>query len=321
MVDCLVAGDEIPDVDELDLLRDVREHQSGFPFILCAGDGVTSHASEAIAAGVSDYVPKSQVSDEPSALAERIKREVEQFRETRQRERLMEQRDKLELLNQMLRHDIRNDLQLVLTYLGLAENYIDDEDGQEYIENVTESITNAIDLTKRARELSEAILAAEASEKLPLDEVLRDQIETVEATHDDDAELSVDGSLPEVEVWANDLLDSVFYNLLQNAIEHNDKEVPEVTVSAMTTDHTVTVEIADNGPGIEEDDIFLRGEKGTDSEGTGMGLYLVDTVVSQYDGDVWVEDREAQSASSNRTQSDDNDSEGTIFAVELPRAD
>jgi signal transduction histidine kinase len=96
---------------------------------------------------------------------------------------------------------------------------------------------------------------------------LRDQIESVESTHDD-ATFRVDGSLPDNCV--NDLSDSVFYNLLRNAVEHNDKAVPEVTISVATTEHTVVVKTADNGPGIYQDDIFLRGER-TRQRGVGDG--------------------------------------------------
>nr|WP_302080744.1 ATP-binding protein [Salinibaculum sp. KK48] len=48
---------------------------------------------------------------------------------------------------------------------------------------------------------------------------------------------------------------------------------------------------------------FGKGEKGLDSPGTGIGLYLVQTLLDQYGGDVWVAD---------------NDPEGAVFVVELP---
>jgi signal transduction histidine kinase len=112
-----------------------------------------------------------------------------------------------------------------------------------------------------------------------------------------------------VSVLADEMLDSVFRNLLKNAVQHNDKELPEVRVSASVDERTVTVRIADNGPGIPEErrhSIFGKGETGLDSEGTGLGLYLVESLVDSYDGDVRIED---------------NDPEGAVFVVELQLRD
>jgi signal transduction histidine kinase len=98
----------------------------------------------------------------------------------------------------------------------------------------------------------------------------------------------------------------VFRNLLKNAIQHNDKAVAEVTVSATEQDDVVAIRIADNGPGVSDDQkatLFGKGERDLESTGSGMGLYLVDTLVTSYGGEVWIED---------------NDPEGSIFVVELP---
>ncbi|MFW5978222.1 MAG: sensor histidine kinase, partial [Halohasta sp.] len=124
-----------------------------------------------------------------------------------------------------------------------------------------------------------------------------------------DAEIIVDGGVPDVTVRGNDLLNSVFRNLLKNSIQHNDKAVPAVTVSVTEGEETVTVQVADNGPGVpdhQKDEIFGKGEKGLESAGTGIGLYLVQTLVSNYGGEIAVED---------------NDPEGAVFTVTLPRAD
>jgi signal transduction histidine kinase len=105
------------------------------------------------------------------------------------------------------------------------------------------------------------------------------------------------------------MLGSVFKNLLTNAIVHNDGPVTEVTVSVTVADGAVAVRVADNGPGIPDDrkdTIFEDGEKGLDSEGTGLGLYLVQTLVDRYGGDVRVED---------------NEPTGAVFVVELPVTD
>ncbi|MFT4920973.1 MAG: PAS domain S-box-containing protein [Haloarculaceae archaeon] len=236
-------------------------------------------------------------------------------------QRLEDQRDTLEVLNQMVRHDIRNDLQLVLTYIELLEDHVDQE-GQTYVETAIEKVNRAVDLTKTTREVTEVLLQTESDrEPVALERVLRQQLDEIRSDYPD-AVVTVDGTMEDVTVLASDILDSAVYNLLINAIQHNDKETPEVTVSVTTDDDEVTVSVADNGPGVPDDrkeEIFDKGERGTDSEGTGIGLYLVQALVESYGGEVWVED--AAQADSPGSDSPAGDSAGAVFRFTLQRAD
>jgi signal transduction histidine kinase len=120
--------------------------------------------------------------------------------------------------------------------------------------------------------------------------------------------VSPTAAVPETPVQANDMLEAVFRNLLKNAIQHNDKEVPEVDISARERTDSVLIQIADNGPGIpdtEKETIFGKGETGFDSSGTGLGLYLVKTLVESYGGVIEI---------------DDNEPVGAVFSVTVPKA-
>ena len=244
-------------------------------------------------------------------------------RKARER-RLEEQRDDLEMLNQVVRHDIRNDLQLVGTYAELLEDHVD-EAGREHLRTVRESAANAVDLTTTARELSEVMLRpGDETQRVPLSRTLEVQTEEVRSAHPE-ASVEVDADFPEVEVVGDDMLDSVFRNLLKNAIQHNDAATPEVRVSAAERVGSVEIRIADNGPGVpdtQKEGIFGRGEKGLESSGTGLGLYLVRSLVDGYGGDVWVEDRtvaDGGPGSGGDTPRSD-DGSGAVFVVELPVA-
>ncbi|WP_338739299.1 PAS domain S-box protein [Haloplanus salilacus] len=226
--------------------------------------------------------------------------------ERKEYERTLErQRDNLEVLNQVVRHDVRNALQLVLAYAGMLEEYAED-DGEAYLRQILEAGREAVDITRTAGDVTKVLLRSEA-DRIPVTvrPVLEEQIDDVRTSHER-AIVTVEGEIPDTEVLADDMLGSVFRNVLTNAIVHNDKQLPEVSVSAVADDEAVRIRVADNGPGIPDDQkeqIFEEGEKSFDSEGTGLGLYLVRTLVNRYGGTVWVED---------------NDPDGSVFVVELP---
>jgi PAS domain S-box-containing protein len=224
-------------------------------------------------------------------------------------QRLERQRDNLVLLNQMLRHDIRNDLQLVTAYAELLEEECDDQEVHDYIETVFENADHAVDLTTTAGKLADVMLSTEEELKqVNLQSLLRSELDDIQSSYSH-ASVTDEATIPDVTVRANEMLDSVFRNLLKNAIEHNDKDEPEIIVSAINRPDSIVIRIADNGPGVphsQKDEIFGKGEKGLESQGTGIGLYLVQTLVGIYGGDVWVED---------------NEPEGAEFVVELPKAE
>ena len=219
---------------------------------------------------------------------------------------LKDQRHDLKVLNQMVRHDIRNKLHIVVSYAKMLTDKVNNQN-EEYLQKVIDSTDEAIDITQTAGDVTEAMLRSEADlTPRDLQSVLQGEIAQARENYEQ-AIISAEETLPDITVLADEMLESVFRNLLSNAITHNDKELPEVTVSTTVDEEVVRVRIADNGPGIpdtQKAQIFCEGEKGLDSGGTGMGLYLVETLVDRYDGAVWVED---------------NEPEGSVFIVELRR--
>jgi PAS domain S-box-containing protein len=230
----------------------------------------------------------------------------------RSTERLEEQRDGLRLLNEVVRHDIRNDLQVISAYAELLTDQVDGE-GREYVETLRERVDHAVDLTRTARDMADVMLSAD-SQRQPVDlrATLERELDEVRSTYPG-AAVTVDGTVPSVTVLADDMLDSILRNLLKNAIQHNDEDVPEVTVSVEAGGESVVVRVADNGPGVPDDrkeEVFGKGEKGLESGGAGLGLYLVRTLVDSYGGEVWVEDAGGE-----------NRETGAAFVLELPVAD
>nr|WP_302080778.1 PAS domain S-box protein [Salinibaculum sp. KK48] len=226
---------------------------------------------------------------------------------TEYQHKLESQRDNLEILNQVVRHDIRNDLQLVLAYAETLLTYVEPE-GEENLDRVLNATRDAIDITTTARDVTRVMLQSDVELRpVRLRPALESEVDDVQSNYEE-ALVRIDGTIPNIEVLGDGMLESVFRNLMKNAIQHNDKEVPEVNVSVTQEEDSAVLRIADNGPGISDErkeKIFQQGEMGLDSEGTGLGLHLVETLVDRYGGSVYVED---------------NDATGAVFVVELPLA-
>lgn len=92
-------------------------------------------------------------------------------------------------------------------------------------------------------------------------------------------------------------LDTVFDQLLENAVTHNDADEPWVGVeiqSPTDTDEFVTVVVADNGPGIPEHEreVLTAAEETPLQHSNGMGLWVVNWIVTRSGGHIEVTDRE-----------------------------
>lgn len=75
-VDAVVSDYRMPEYTGIDLLDRIREMESGLPFFLFTGYGSEDVASEAISAGVTDYLRKEAGSDQYVVLANRIENAV-----------------------------------------------------------------------------------------------------------------------------------------------------------------------------------------------------------------------------------------------------
>lgn len=79
-IDCIVSDYDMPGQNGIGFLEQVREEYSELPFILYTGKGSEEVASDAISAGVTDYLQKEAGTDQYAILANRIANAVAQFR-------------------------------------------------------------------------------------------------------------------------------------------------------------------------------------------------------------------------------------------------
>ncbi|MFB6297137.1 MAG: ATP-binding protein [Salinirussus sp.] len=103
-VDCIVSDYEMPGTDGIEFLETVRERRPDLPFILFTGRGSESIASEAISAGVTDYLQKRPGTEQYELLANRITNAVDQARAGRRAEKQRRISTVVREVNQALVH-------------------------------------------------------------------------------------------------------------------------------------------------------------------------------------------------------------------------
>ncbi len=95
------------------------------------------------------------------------------------------------------------------------------------------------------------------------------------------------------------LIEQVLVNLFDNAIKYTPKGTP-LELSASESFYTVTVELADRGPGIppgDEERIFEKFVRGRGAAGgVGLGLAICRTIINAHGGKIWAENREGGGA-------------------------
>ena len=222
-------------------------------------------------------------------------------------ERRREQR--LAVLNRVLRHNLRNDLNVVQGYLDIATDRVDDADLRGMLEIAARKTGGVIELGEKARSIEQAMGGGSGG---PSAVAVRDLLETIRedltATRPGTVRIEVPADLS---IRANaSVVGVVFENLIENGLEHGssgengeiapgdgDRESgtgrggggPTVTVRlADRSEGPLTFEVVDDGPGIPEHerDVLDATEETALEHGSGLGLWIVKWGVDSLGGRV-----------------------------------
>jgi len=230
-------------------------------------------------------------------------------------EKLNKELKKIDLIKDqflaMISHELRTPL---VSIIGYAEMILDCEVKEKDKDRFVNII---VDEASRLSELIDQILdfSAISDGKLNLNlstvllkSTITKSVEAVQGLTMDRG-IKIETSLPDLEfVGDADRIIQVLINLLGNAIKFS-PDGGIIQVSAKGVTDSFTLQIADEGPGIEEKDkerIFKRFQQAKNNKaaikGTGLGLTITKGIIEAHHGKIWVE----------------NSKEGAVFSFTLP---
>lgn len=204
---------------------------------------------------------------------------------------IVDREQRISVLNRILRHNIRNELNIVDGRLGMLEGEVDG-DATEHVIKAKQSTNRVIRFAERARHVENS-LRGEAPATLTgvADVVHRLTTEVGERFPEADIEYDVvgdpDGPIP-VQVIDEKLFEMSMIELMENAILHNEQDRSRVRIQISRLADQVRFDVADNGPGIpdEETDILDARTETALSHSSGLGLWLVKWTVSLSEGNL-----------------------------------
>jgi signal transduction histidine kinase len=194
-------------------------------------------------------------------------------------ERRRQQR--IQVLNRILRHNLRNDLNVARGYVQMLASDADGEDDRASI--VIDELDGLLAIAEKARQIEDVVeVEPTRSEAVDLSELVAEAIDAV----DHDGAPGVETSIPEdlAVTVSPTVLRFVLAELVDNALRHNDD--PDVTVQ--WDDDESALVVADTGSGISDHEIevFERGQETALQHGSGLGLWLVKWGVDRFGGSV-----------------------------------
>lgn len=205
-------------------------------------------------------------------------------------ERTEEQRETLMLLTRLLRHDIRNDMQAIKAHAGFLEETVA-PDGEPSLRVIQQRSDAIVRLLKDSSTLVETLGADRELHPVLLNRVVEEEVTSITDGHPD---VTVETDIPAgTRVVSDGLIHQLFSNLLGNAVAHNDPEGLTIWIEATSDGETVDIVVRDDGMGIPEEireTCFNLGEQGSESDGDGLGLYLVSRLADVYGGSIELKD-------------------------------
>jgi len=198
-----------------------------------------------------------------------------------------QRKQRLGVLNRVLRHNLRNDLGVVMNYADVIEAS-GDTDVADYAQTIERKSRDLVELGEKARRATAALKGDRDRGEYDLATVLCRVAADVGAEYPSG---TVTCGVPDrIRVETDrELLDLVVRSLVENGLEHGGETVTVVYAGADRNAARMTV--SDDGPGIPDHELSVlnAGEESALEHRSGLGLWLVNWGTTALGGEVTFE--------------------------------
>jgi len=203
-------------------------------------------------------------------------------------------RERLKLLNQIIRHDLSNDFIVIKSAINIFRRSTE----EKMIDEIESRADKSLETIDTYRKYESFIDSNADLNKIEVVDLINELI--VEFAN---VKFKIEGK---GNVFADDALNSIFTNLITNSIKHGNASQIDINISSENS--MCKIMFKDNGTGIPDkikgkifDEGFFHGKAGH----TGIGLHIVKKTIERYGGTISVED---------------NTPSGTVFIINLRKA-
>ncbi len=267
-VDGILLDLMLPDSHMLDTLRKVVEQFPQVPIVVLTALQDEQIGLSAVQLGAQDYLFKGDVS------GPLLSRSLRYAIERKQAEEAVKQLNRnLQLMNSITRHDLLNQLTVILGYLHLMEDDQACQSCRRYLDSIgkaAEAIQTQIEFTREYQNIG-----SESAQWQKLRETI---LRAVHIYPSDLRTVSVSIAGEEEEIYADPMLEKIFYNLLDNSLRHGGP-VTQIRVSWQERDDGLELVWEDNGTGISPDARKRLFQRGTGTK-RGLGLFLIRNILA-----------------------------------------
>ena len=217
--------------------------------------------------------------------------------------KLQEAKKEIELLNDLMFHDINNFNFATLNYIQMIASGKDvPAEHKMYLEKSLHLIRQTAELIENVKKLTKiGVMNTQDFVLVDLSQVLKKIVSGLENSFPGRS-ISVNMNLPEsCNVMANNLVEELFVNLLSNSVKYDPNQEIEIDILCERViedgKNVWKVAISDRGNGIPDDkkstlfQKYVRLKPDPKISGSGLGLSICRALTDKFGGRIWVEDR------------------------------